>query len=100
MRRDQQDAWMIGVSLLTVLFVLSAVRLAAAIPPRDGPPDQIPVKNWRYTVTSPSSGWCNVEFDDAGWSQGEPCFGNQELPALQQSLVRTPWTTPDIWARA
>ena len=31
---------------------------------------------------------------------GEPGFGNQGLPPLQQSLVKTSWTTTDIWARA
>jgi hypothetical protein len=63
-------------------------------------PRRIPVRDWRYTTSTPKEGWTQADYSDASWTAGEPGFGNQGLPPLQQSLVRTAWTTPDIWVRA
>jgi len=62
-------------------------------------PRAIPVGPWRYTTSAPAGGWTRADFNDATWSAGVPGFGNQGLPPLQQSLVKTAWTTPDIWVR-
>jgi len=75
--------------------VLALVSSAAAVQP-----ECIPVGDWRYTTLAPKEGWTRADYSDAVWAAGEPGFGNHGLPPLQQSLVRTAWTTSDIWARA
>ena len=51
---------------------------------------------WRYTTDQPDGGWFAPTFDDSGWREGESGFGQEGTPG---SVVRTPWRTPDIWAR-
>lgn len=51
---------------------------------------------WRYTTEKPAEGWYRPGFDDASWSQGPGGFGQADTPG---SVVRTPWTAPDLWLR-
>ena len=51
---------------------------------------------WRYTTTRPADGWQNPRFADSTWSSGPAGFGARNPPG---SVIRTPWTTPDIWIR-
>jgi len=52
--------------------------------------------SWRYTTREPPGDWYTPGFDDATWSQGLGGFGQADTPG---SVVRTPWTTPDLWLR-
>jgi len=104
LRRDRRHWLARGGLLWTALLTLCAARCAVAQlpgaePPGAGSPIRIPVSSWRQTFAEPASDWHRVAFDDSGWSAGEPGYGNQELPPLQQALVKTSWTTSDIWAR-
>jgi hypothetical protein len=53
-------------------------------------------QKWRYTMTKPADGWEKPEFDAAAWSEGEGGFGTKGTPG---AVVRTEWTTNDIWLR-
>ena len=50
---------------------------------------------WRYTTTKPSDDWTRPEFDATAWNEGPAGFGTSPPGAV----VRTPWTTDDIWIR-
>jgi hypothetical protein len=51
---------------------------------------------WRYTTDRPADGWEAEGFDDAGWKEGPGGFGSRGTPG---AVVRTEWTSPDIWLR-
>ncbi len=51
---------------------------------------------WRFTTTTPADTWSTTGFDDRGWTEGPAGFGARNPPG---SVIRTPWTTPDIWLR-
>jgi hypothetical protein len=51
---------------------------------------------WRYTETVPGEDWTEPEFDDSAWESGLGVLGSENTPG---AVVRTLWTTPDIWAR-
>jgi hypothetical protein len=51
---------------------------------------------WRYTTTPPAAGWQAPDFAAAGWSEGPAGFGTAGTPG---AVVRTPWTSADIWIR-
>jgi len=51
---------------------------------------------WRYTFEDPGKDWFAPGFDDSAWKQGEAGFGQAGTPG---AIVRTEWTTPDIWVR-
>jgi beta-galactosidase/beta-glucuronidase len=51
---------------------------------------------WRFTVTTPPSAWPAASFDDGSWTEGPAGFGARNPPG---SVIRTPWTTADIWLR-
>ncbi len=51
---------------------------------------------WRYTTSAPPEGWFATDFDDSAWRQGLGGFGTAGTPG---GVVRTPWTTPDLWIR-
>ena len=51
---------------------------------------------WRYTTDTPAAEWSAAIFDDSSWASGQAGFGARNPPG---SVIRTPWTTPDIWIR-
>jgi hypothetical protein len=51
---------------------------------------------WRFTTTTPADGWSAASFDDSKWIEGPAGFGARNPPG---SVIRTPWTTADIWLR-
>lgn len=50
---------------------------------------------WRYTFEKPGEDWFQESFDPKLWTLGTGGFGRADTPG---SVVRTQWTTPDIWA--
>lgn len=53
-------------------------------------------QTWRYTTSDPGKGWQQSDFDDSQWKQAPAGFGTKETPG---AVVRTEWSTPDIWIR-
>ncbi len=53
-------------------------------------------QQWRYTLAEPPAGWFAPEFDDSTWQEGVGGFGRHKTPG---AVVRTEWTTSDIWLR-
>jgi hypothetical protein len=51
---------------------------------------------WRYTIQKPADDWMNPEFDARAWKEGPGTFGTEGTPG---SVVRTRWSTDDIWLR-
>src|ERR1022692_4202093 len=51
---------------------------------------------WRYTTHTPSSTWIQPDFDASKWPEGPSSFGSEGTPG---AVVRTRWTTDDIWLR-
>ncbi|MHC4325998.1 MAG: glycoside hydrolase family 2 protein, partial [Planctomycetota bacterium] len=60
------------------------------------PTSQRQPQSWRYTTNQPPEGWQQADFDDSNWQKGQGGFGTEETPG---TIVRTEWTTPDIWVR-
>ncbi|MGH9174595.1 MAG: glycoside hydrolase family 2 TIM barrel-domain containing protein, partial [Vicinamibacterales bacterium] len=53
-------------------------------------------QTWQFTTTKPADGWMQPGFDGAAWQSAPGGFGQQDTPG---SVVRTEWTTPDVWLR-
>jgi hypothetical protein len=51
---------------------------------------------WRYSTNAPSDGWVQAEFDASAWPEGTGGFGASHTPG---AILRTDWTTSDIWLR-
>jgi len=51
---------------------------------------------WRYTTDKPADDWFKSDFDDSSWKQAPGGFGARNTPG---AVVRTDWTTKDIWIR-
>lgn len=51
---------------------------------------------WRYTLATPPTNWMQPEFDASRWLLGKAGFGTTDTAG---AVVRTPWTTSDIWLR-
>ena len=60
------------------------------------PTSQTNGQSWKFTTTSPGSGWFATNFSDAAWSTGLGGFGTAGTPG---AVVRTTWNTADIWLR-
>ncbi len=54
-------------------------------------------QRWRYTLDKPEDSWTKPEFDDSKWTEGVGGFGKPETPG---GVIRTEWTTNDIWLRS
>jgi hypothetical protein len=53
-------------------------------------------QSWRFTTTTPPSNWNTPGFNDSAWSTGSGGFGTAGTPG---AVVRTTWSTSDIWLR-
>lgn len=54
-----------------------------------------PAAEWRYTTLEPAEDWQEPGFDDTSWQPGYAPFGDVK----DGKVIRTPWTTADIWLR-
>ena len=54
-------------------------------------------KRWRYTLEKPDDSWMMPGFDDNKWQEGAGGFGKEGTP---EAVIRTEWTTNDIWLRS
>jgi hypothetical protein len=53
--------------------------------------------SWRYVTVAPGGDpWTTTGFDDSTWTLGPGGFGTRNTPG---AVVRTEWTTADIWLR-
>lgn len=57
---------------------------------RDTPQD------WSYTFEAPAANWFQADFDASGWKVGPGGFGTKGTP---RAVVRTTWSSPDVWIR-
>ncbi len=55
-------------------------------------------QTWRYTNSTPPTNWFAVSYNDATWSNGLAGFGAGNPPNTT-GILRTPWSTADIWLR-
>jgi hypothetical protein len=57
-------------------------------------------QTWRYATEKPAGaeadGWHRPDFDDSGWKEAPGGFGERSTPG---TVVRSDWTTADIWIR-
>jgi hypothetical protein len=74
---------------------LAEVLLDAQMPTRVPTSEKEGVP-WRFSTSQPPADWMREEFDDSKWTTGLGSFGNGWAPGL---VLRTPWTTSDIWLR-
>lgn len=51
---------------------------------------------WHSTTTKPSGDWMNEDFDDSSWNRSVAGFASRHD---SQVVLRTSWTTPDMWLR-
>ena len=79
--------------------------LAAAHKRIYGPPPKIETviatsqkepQEWRFTIAKPADDWFRPDANDSGWQTGPGGFGTRATPG---TVVRTEWSTPDIWIR-
>jgi len=52
--------------------------------------------SWRYTLQPPELDWFKPDYDASGWNEGVGGFGTRGTPG---AVVRTAWSTSDIWLR-
>lgn len=52
--------------------------------------------SWRFSLEKPTTAWESESFSDQNWKEGPGGFGSKGTP---NSVVRTEWTSNDIWLR-
>jgi hypothetical protein len=60
------------------------------------PTSEVEGVTWSSTTEAPADGWTEPGFDDASWREGPGGFGTSGTPG---AVVRTEWTSDDIWLR-
>ncbi len=60
------------------------------------PTSYLNAMTWSYTFEKPNLKWIQSDFDDTNWKPGPAGFGKD---GVRQGIVRTDWTTDDIWLR-
>ena len=60
------------------------------------PTSEVQPQIWRYTLEKPAEDWFQPTFDDSLWKEGPGGFGRKNTPG---SVVRTEWSTGEIWLR-
>jgi len=53
-------------------------------------------QSWRFTTATPAATWNTTGFNDSAWSTGSGGFGTAGTPG---AVIRTTWSTADIWLR-
>jgi hypothetical protein len=79
--------------------VIEAARNLHLPPPKVtviAPTSQEKGLTWRYTLEKPPDGWEQSKFNASSWKEGIGGFGTRGTPG---AVVRTEWTTNDIWLR-
>ena len=51
---------------------------------------------WNYSFKKPENHWFEIAYDDSKWEAGKAGFGTKGTPG---SIVRTTWSTKEIWLR-
>ncbi len=82
-KADPEDIALIHQMLYSKLYV--------AVPTSENEP-----QTWRYRTNSPWSNWYRSWYNDSNWNSGEGGFGTAGTPG---SVVRTEWSSSDIWLR-
>lgn len=62
------------------------------------PTSQTTGQTWKYRTSSPNSNWTSPSYSDFFWNNGTGGFGGNNPPNTS-GLIRTSWTTSDIWLR-
>jgi len=57
--------------------------------------EHVPVR-WHYTLQAPATNWFQPDFAADQWNYGPGGFGSRGTPG---GVIRTEWTTDDIWLR-
>src|SRR5262249_20731513 len=60
------------------------------------PSSRVHGQTWAYTFERQVVGWQHPDFDAKDWKTGKGGFGTFGTPG---AVVRTVWSTPDIWLR-
>jgi hypothetical protein len=53
-------------------------------------------QTWRHVTDRPPADWSRPDFDASSWREAPGGFGTRGTPG---AVVRTNWSTPDIWIR-
>lgn len=60
------------------------------------PSSQFTGRTWSYTTNTPATNWYTTNFNASSWETGQAGFGTAGTPG---AVVRTTWSTSDIWIR-
>ncbi len=88
--REPEDSTLAG-ELADLLLPPIDARTAMVVPTSEN--EEV---RWRFATAKPPADWTGEAFDDSAWKTGAGIFG-KDLP--QGVVVRTEWSTSDIWLR-
>ena len=60
------------------------------------PTSQKVAQTWKYSFVKPEGNWMKTDFNDDHWKIGEGGFGDRKS---HNPVVRTEWSTEEIWLR-